>query len=250
MGALDVELPADDRALEVLLRDRRFGPPDHGESTPWDFVRRWPDAVLRSRVWPVISRLLTDGDELVRTRAVELVRVWSEAADLTRPRLLQVAERHPELYGDQAPEGVSLRNQLAFALSNSVDGNSGARIAAVLREMVTHEPIGGGAASVLGRYEPEFVAGQAQSWGDERASWIVEAARSLALFRRDAIIPFLQALRGLGRPTRARVLEVVEEYIKRDDATATTLAQGQRLPPPIRPAPSADECKRAIGLGP
>jgi hypothetical protein len=243
-----MELPADDRALEALLRDRRHGPPEHGEATPWDFVRRWPDAALRGRVWPVVSRLLTDGDELVRARAVELVRVWSEGLDLTRARLLEVAERHPELYGDQAPEGVSLRHELAFALSNSVDEASGPRVAAVLREMATHEPIGGGAASVLGRYEPEFVAAQARTWGDAQASWIVEAARSLALFRRDAVLPFLQAVRGLGQATRARILEVVEQYIKRDDATAAALAQGQRLPPPSQPAPSADECRRAIGL--
>jgi len=246
--AQDVAPPPDDRALEALLRERRFGPPEYDEATPWDFVRRWPDATVRGRAWPIISRLLTDEDELVRARAVELVRVWSEGADLTKARLLEVAERHPELYGDQAPEGVSLRNELAFALSNSVDENNGTRVAAVLRELAAHEPIGGGAASVLGRYEPEFVSAQAQKWGDEQASWIVEATRSLALFRRDAILPFLQALRGLGQATRTRVLEVVEEYIKRDDATATALAQGQRLPPPTRPAPSADECRSAVGL--
>ena len=246
----DLAPPANDDALEALLREWRFGPPEHNESTPWDFVRRWPDATVRERAWPIISRLLTDHDELVRARAVELVRVWSEGADLTKSRLLEVAERHPELYGDQAPEGVSLRYELAFALSNRIDENNGARVAAVLREMATHEPIGGGAANVLGCYEPEFVAVQAQKWGDEQARWIVEATQSLALFRRDAIIPFLQALRGLGESTRPRVLEAVDEYIRRDDATATALALGQRLPPPIKPAPSADECKSAIGLGP
>lgn len=242
--------PADDVALEALLREQRFGPPAPDDSSPWDFVRRWPEATLRGRAWPIISRLLTDEDELVRARAVELVRVWSEGADLTASRLLEVAERHAALYGDQAPEGVSLRHELAFALSNGVDEHNGARVAAVLREMASHEPIGGGAASVLGRYQPEFVAAQAQRWGDAQASWIIEATRSLALFRRDAIVPFLQALRGLAPSTRTRVLEVVEEYIKRDDATATALARGQRLPPPTAPAPSADECKRAIGLGP
>ncbi len=240
--------PADDGALEALLRERRFGPPDYNESTPWDFVRRWPDAMVRIRVWPIISRMLTDEDELVRARAVEFVRVWSEGVGRTRGRLIEVAEKHPELYADQAPEGVSLRHELAFALSNNTNENNGPHTAEILREMAKHEPIGGGAASVLGRYEPEFVAAQAQQWGDAQAKWIIEATRSLALFRRDAIIPFLEKLQGLGEATRTKILEVVEEYIKRDDATAISLAQGQRLPPPAKPAPSPDECRRAIGL--
>jgi hypothetical protein len=143
---------------------------------------------------------------------------------------------------------VSLRSELAFALSNSVDEASGPRVASLLRAMATHEPIGGGAASVLGRYEPDFIAAQARTWGDAQEGWIVEAARSLALFRRDAVLPFLQAVRGLGPAARARILDVVEQYIKRDDATAKALAQGQRLPPPAKPAPSADECRHAIGL--
>lgn len=243
-----MELPADDRSLEELLVDRRFGPPFPDEATPWDFVRRWPDATLRARVWPVVSRLLVDGDELVRARAIEFVRTWSDSGDLTMPRLLEVAEHHSALFGDQRPEGPSLRHELAFALSNHVNAANGARVAAVLRDMATHEPIGGGAAGVLGRYEPIFVGAQAQKWGDSQASWINDAARSLALFRRDAIIPFLDALRGLGQTTRARILATVEDYIKRDDATASTLARGQGLPPPAKPAPSEADCRRAIGL--
>jgi hypothetical protein len=245
---VDPAPPADDGALEALLRERRYGPPDPDDATPWDFVRRWPDDVVRGRAWPIISRLLTDGDELVRARAVELVRVWSEGSELTKARVLEVAQQHPDLYGDQAPEGVSLRNELAFALSNGVDEKNGARVAAVLKQMAAHGPIGGGAASVLGRYEPDFVAAQAQRWGDGQVSWIVEATRSLALFRRDAILPFLQAVRGLGQASRQRILEAVEDYIKWDDAVAIALAQGQRLPPPRKPAPSVDECKNAIGL--
>jgi hypothetical protein len=115
-----------------------------------------------------------------------------------------VAEHHAPLFGDEKPEGVSLRYELAFALSNRVDATNGARVATVLREMVTHEPIGGGAAGVLGRYEPTFMGAQAQRWGDAQASWIADAASSMAAFRRDAVIPFLQALRGLGQPTRPR----------------------------------------------
>jgi hypothetical protein len=244
----DVDPPATDAALEALLRDRKYGPPDHEDATPWDFVRRWPDAVARERAWPIISRLLTDDDELVRNRAVELVRVWSATRDLTRARILEVAEQHPALYGDQAPEGLTLRYEMAFALSNGATVDNGPRTAAVLREMATHEPIGGGAATVLGEYEPEFVTAHAPKWGDAQADWIEEAARSIALFRRDDVLPFLRALRGLSEATRTRVLAMVERYIKRDDPTANALARGDQLPPPVEPAPSTDDCKRAIGL--
>ena len=152
-----MQVPPDDRALEALLRERRFGPPDPDAVTPWDFARRWPDAIVRERVWPIVSRLLVDDDMLVRARAVELVRVWCEGADLTTPRLLDVAAGHPALYGDQAPEGITLRYELAFALSDRADEIHGSRIAALLREMSRHGEVGGGAASVLGRYAPSFV---------------------------------------------------------------------------------------------
>jgi hypothetical protein len=101
----DDELPEDDRALESMLRDRRNGPPDPGEANPWSFVRRWPDAAVRGRVWPVISRLLLDADPVVRERAVEFVRGWDDGAALTAPRLIEVASQHAELYADQASKG-------------------------------------------------------------------------------------------------------------------------------------------------
>jgi hypothetical protein len=152
-----MQVPPDDGALEELLRERRFGPPDPDAVTPWDFARRWPDTIVRERVWPIVSRLLVDDDALVRARAVELVRMWSEGANLTTPRLLDVATRHSDLYGEHAPEGVTLRYEIAFALSDRADETHGPRIAALLREMSRQGEIGGGAASVLGRYAPSLL---------------------------------------------------------------------------------------------
>ena len=60
MSELDVELPGDDRALEALLRDRRFGPPGPDEATPWDFARRWPEAAVRGAAALSLRRVLTD----------------------------------------------------------------------------------------------------------------------------------------------------------------------------------------------
>lgn len=248
MAGPNVEVPSDDCALEALLRQRRLGPPHPADAGPWDFVLRWPDSVLRSRVWPIVSRLLTDADEIVRVRAVDFVRNWDEGAALTTSRLVEVAEQHAELYGDQKEEDVTLRYSLAFALSNRAREPYGSRVAAVLREMAMHEPIGGGAASVLGRYDPTFVAALAQKWGDDQASWIEEAARSVALYRRDDVIPFLYALRGLAQSTRAGILDVIEKYIQRDDQNASFIARDEGLAPPTKPVPSAAECQAAIGL--
>jgi hypothetical protein len=243
-----VNLPADDGALEELLRDRRFGPPDYHASTPWDFVRTWPDAELRGRVWPVISRLLVDSDELVRARAVEFARVWNEGEALVAPRLLDVAEHHAALYGDQTPEDETLRSALGRAVSAYATADNAARVAAVLREMVRHEPIEGSVPGVLGRLEPLFVAAQVPKWGDAQARWFADAAGSMALVQRDAVIPFLEAVRGLSKESRERILAQVEDNISRDDATAASRARVYGLPPPTKPAPSADDCKRAIGL--
>lgn len=244
----DFDVPADDGALERLLREQRLGPPGPDESTPWDFVRRWPDDVVRRRAWPIISRLLVDADETVRARAVEFVRDWSDGAAVTTPRLIEVAERNAAAFGDQRVEGVTLRHTLAHALANRAGGGQGPRVAAALKRLAANGPVGGGAASVLGEYEPAFVTAQVQRWGDGAADWLEEAARSLAMFQRDALLPFLQAVRALDAGNRQRIVAAVESYIKRDDAQAGALARAEGLHPPSRPAPSADECRRAAGL--
>lgn len=247
MSGPDVVLPADDRALEVLLRERRRGPPAPYESTPWDFARHWDSQAIRSRVWPIVDRMLVDADEHARLRAVELVRVWVAGADLTTPRLLEVATKHPELYGDQAPEGTTLRHELAFALSNRARPETAAQVAALLRDMSEHEVLET-AALLVGRHDPGFVIDRAEVWGEAQARWLADAAGSIAMFRRDALLPVLQAFRGFGHAAKERILQQVERYIQRDDAAATSFAQGEQLPPPTRPAPSPAECRQAIGL--
>jgi len=247
MPGPDVELPADDAALEALLRARRHGPPAPYESTPWDFVRDWSAPAVRTRVWPIVSRMLADSDEHARARAVELVRVWDAGADLTAPRLLEVATTHPELYGDQAPEGTTLRHELAFALSNRARPENAAQVAALLRDMSEHEVLET-AALLVGRHDPDFVIDRAKVWGEAQARWFADAAGSIAMFRRDALVPTLQAFTGFGHAAKERILQEVERYIQRDDAAATSFARGERLPPPTLPAPSADVCRQAIRL--
>jgi hypothetical protein len=191
--------------------------------------------------------MLTDGDELARARAVELVRVWDAGADLTTPRLHEVAATHPELYVDQVVEGTTLRHELAFALSNRARPENATQAAALLRDMSEHEALET-AALLVGRHHPDFVADRAASWGEARAQWLADAAGSIAMFRRDALLPTLEAFRGFGHASRERILRQVERYIQRDDAAASLFAQGEQLPPPTRPAPSADDCGQAIGL--
>lgn len=235
------ELLASDAEIEANLRQHRAGPPPMGETTPWDFVYTWPDNYVRGRVWPVISKLLVDADELVRARAVEFQRIWTDGRALTTPRILEVAEQHRELYGDQVVEGMTLRYKLGFALANLAYG-IGERVAKIIREMNTHEPIAG---SVMGRYYPEDTIAMAPR---ANADWIDDASGALALYRRDYTIGFLDAIRGLPEATRRRALEGVESLIERDDKAAAAAAQGQGFPPPSKPAPSAEYCRRAVGL--
>ena len=240
-------LPGTERELEKLLPDSRFGPPAPDEATPWDFVLQWTEADLRARVWPTISRLLLDDDDRVRERALEFIANWHDGADVTTQRLLEVAEQHLQLFAKQAPDGVPLREKLARALANRarVDGP---RVAAILRRLASDTPVGGGAATVLGMYEPGFVTAQAARWEDRALTFIDEAAQSLALFRRDAVLPFLRAVRHLSEPSRSQLLATIESAMKRDDAVATFLPRSRGLPSPTQPAPSDDECRRVVGL--
>ena len=171
---------------------------------------------------------------------------------MTTPRLLEVAERHADQFGDQRPEGVPLRRRLAHALSDRAAHGSGPRIAAILKRMAgASEPVGGRNRERARRARPRIRDGAdgALRWrrrhrldrGRRRAHW--------QLFpQRDALVPFLTAARGLSAANRERLLAAVETYIRRDDAVAATLARTEGLAPPSQPAPSAEACRRAVGL--
>ena len=245
--ATEESLPADDGALERLLRERSFGPTAPDEVTPWDFVLAWPESAMRKRVWPIVSRLLLDSDERVRTRAVELARRWEAGRNVAIPRLLDAVEQHIDLFARPVVEGVPLRDTVAHALSDRAAVDP-ARVVAQLKRLAAGGLPGGGAASVLGERDPQFVIQVAQRAGDDAVDWLEEAARALALFRRDDVVPFLEALRRRPAATRERLLAVVEQYVQRDDKKAAAIAGADGVPPPAGPAPSPDACRRAIGL--
>jgi hypothetical protein len=119
------------------------------------------------------------------------VRLWRDGAATTTPRLLDVAERSQALFADQRPEGLPLRDELGHALADRATAANAPQIARLLERLAADEPVGGGAASVLGEHAPDFVAAQAKRWRDGAIDWLEEAARTLAMFRRDAILPFL-----------------------------------------------------------
>ena len=235
----DDQIPAGDPDLEALLRRESRGIPPPWESTPWDFVYRWPSSVLRERLWPIVSRFLIDQDDAIRARAVEFVRIWTDGQSLTTPRLLEVSARHAELYADQQVDGITLRHSLAWALSN-LAYQVGEPAVRILREMNERAPEAG---SVIGRYYPDYAIERAPQFGDAHADWIEEAARTIALYRRDFVVAFLGALRRLSAETRERALAAVEEGIERDDAKAAATAQGEGFPPPAQPAPSGEDCR-------
>jgi hypothetical protein len=179
-----------------------------------------------------------------RVRAVELIRVWSAGADLTPPRLLTVAEQHSDRFGDQEVEGVSdgARAVESSGCSQWVANRSGAardgdpradRWRRGRRPRALRSRVRGVARAGVGRCADEL-----DRRGGERDGGVSARCGDLVL----------GALRGLGTETRTRVLAAVEETIQRDDATASALARVRGLPAPTLPAPSPEECKRAIGL--
>ncbi|MDB4965519.1 MAG: hypothetical protein JWN44_1208 [Myxococcales bacterium] len=168
---------------------------------------------------------------------------------LTTPRLIDVAEQQTALFGDEPVETVPLRETMAHVLANCAPWSDRDRIAAVLMKMSAEGPTAGGSAGIVACFDPQFAATRAQQWGDEAFAWIEDAATSVALFRRDEVVTFLRALTNLSTENRNRILEGVEKFIKRDYAAATAIAKRDRFPPPTRPAPTEDDCRRAIGLG-
>lgn len=163
------------------------------------------------------------------------------------PRLLDAVEQRIDLFDRPVVEGVPLRDTVAHAMADRARVDP-VRVVAQLKRLAAGGLPGGGAASVLGERDPQFVIQVAQRAGDDAVGWLEEAARALALFRRDDVPSFLEALRRLQTENRERLLAVVDQYVQRDDAKAASIAGADGVRPPARPAPSSDACRRAIGL--
>lgn len=174
----------------------------------------------------------SDGDELIRARALQFVRDWSDGAQLTTPRAIEVAERHASLFTNQTVEGETLRDLLADTLGVLAIRHEGARIAGILRKMAAVAPLGGGAVTILARHDPAFVIAQAKQWGGRASQWLADAATSIALYHRDSVIPFLQVASHLDEADRGRILGLVETVIKRSDADAALIARSNGTPVP------------------
>jgi hypothetical protein len=244
----DPEIPADDGALERLLRDRRLGQPASGDLNPWDFLQRWPQDVRARRVWPVVSRLLGDADDAVRARSLEFVEGWSDGIEGTAPRVAELGERHPELFGAQDVEGVTLRDQYARTASTLSMYCDAKRFARVLRRLAVDGPLAGSASAVIAEQDPGFVIAQTKKWGGRAAGWALAATSTFAVYHRDELVDFLRAAAVLDAQTREQILARVELVIRRDDAAAAKATLEKGLPAPHRPAPTPEECRQSIGL--
>jgi hypothetical protein len=183
--------PADsDEALAALLRGNARGIPAPGMTTTWDFVWRWPEDYRADHVWPVVSRLLVDDDVDVRAHALEFARGWHEGSAVVRPRVLEVAEQHPELFVQSDETGTTLRSQLASVLANVTRTADGARDAERIWKIVADEPMDTDAATVLADYAPERMIEHVRRWA--RGQRRPHAWRHLCSRR------FVATRRGLG----------------------------------------------------
>jgi hypothetical protein len=216
--------------LETLLRERAPGPPTPPESSPWEFLLAEED--IGERVWPVVSRLLTDGDPVVRARALEFVMTWRD--DRTLPRLVEVAGS----FGDDLVDGVALRERMQHAIANRCTGRDAPTIApALLSTLRDGEEPSIAAAPVLGAQFPDRAAEIAAR---SSLDWAQKAAVAVALYRRDQLLDFLRVA------GRAELIETAEQSLEHDTNRAQKIAAKLGLPGPTRPAPTRDELERAI----
>ncbi|HEU4729935.1 MAG TPA: hypothetical protein VFT22_18690 [Kofleriaceae bacterium] len=238
--------PGSEAEVEAALRASAAGPPSGGDLQPWDFVLRWRPPFVFRVVWPVVTRLLVDPDPVVRTRALELVGAWRAGDWATIDRLLALATQHASLF--QEP---GLRTLLATTLAGKALSirSHRARIAKAIVSLLGGAPPPGGAASLVTEYEPEAVIRSAGRWTDRREDQgaAVDAAGSMAMYRRDHLLALLGALAARTAADREAILEEVTRNVGMPDDKLRLILEGDDIPFP-HTRPTLDDCRRALGL--
>ena len=240
------ELPPDDAGLERLLREQAPGPPPWGDTAQWEWLLRQDEDALEKRVWPLVSRLLADKDDVIRDRALWFTMTWRNH-DATLPRLLELGKQYAALYADQVVDGTRLRESLQHALANRCL-KRGSPAFPVLLGLLDGKPPSPTTGAVIGSEDPKKAALLAAAMGtsSQESAWIEDATAAIAFYHRDELIPFLSKLSQ--RPNREALAARAERSVERDDIKLKKILQKEGLPSPTRPAPTKDELRRALGL--
>jgi hypothetical protein len=238
----DFELPRDPAAAAKLLRQIASTPPDptHGDLTPWDFLERLPDALKEQLARPVLHELLLDPAPAVRKLALGKLTNFPDSAS-TAAVLVDAARQRSALYPGEI--GQSLQH----ALSVRAPTREGA---AAIASLARSGPLEMSAAAIVGQYDADAgiaLARRHVAAGVDARTW-TNLAGAFAMYQRDRLLELLQVMASLPPDAKVRVLGECESALDVSEAHVQAWAQQSGNPPPARPKPSPDECRRVLGL--
>lgn len=243
---MDVQEPATEADIERVLRSTAAGPPSFGDDLPWDFALRWSPAFQLSRMWPVVSRLLLDPDPTIRQRALEIANNWSGNEALVVDRLLEIARTHANTYAE--PE---VRAELARTLANKAVAvrSFRAKIASAIVSLIGRAAAPKGTTALLAEYEPDELTIRAGGWTEEFEDQAAaeNAARAMAMYRRDHLLGLLKALSRRSAESRADIAKEIAESLAIPDDKLKLILDVDGIPMP-KTSPTLDDCRRALGL--
>jgi hypothetical protein len=237
---------ASEAEIENILRSSAAGPPSFGDVVPWDFVMRWPEPVLESKVWPIVSRMLEDSDPTLRARSLEFVNAWTTGAERGLERLLDIVKARRSAYPE--PE---LRAQMAWVLSNLSVTVPGMRrkIAGHIVLLLDGAPPPDGSTILVAKFHPDELVQSAGQWTEsyEDQSAAEAAAGAMATYRRDQLLAFLTMLAGRSVEQREEIASRVEKRLAIPDDDLRELLSEDRIPMPTT-RPTIEECRKALRL--
>lgn len=247
----DFELSDDVTAAQDELRRLAHQPPSSpSDLSPWDFLRRLPRQRQLSVVWPAVKVLAADGDPEVRALALDMIMdLRDPPPDVARAlvdRLLELATSERARF-----KTVALAQRLQHALANRVAGSTReSEITGHILDVAANVGyvFDDSAGAVLGKWAPDALAPIATRTNSASPRFWTNAASSVAVYHRDRLLGFLQALRGLPASSREEICAQVLDDLALPAENVVALVRAAGFATATSQPQSASECRRALGI--
>jgi hypothetical protein len=243
---MSLQPPKSTADAEEILRSAAQGPPAAGEEDPWDFVLKWPEATLERVVWPVVSRLLVDSDDQVRSRAINFVDWWRGGEQLTVDRLIEIASHRATTFRNSAE-----RDRFVGALANKATScrQKGPKLAQSIVAALEGRPPPTSVVPLLAKFAPEALVAAAPAFGSGASAQMAAqvAASSVAMYGRDHLIALLRGFSKRSTAERESIVNEATMRLKLTDADLLRILEVDKLSMP-QTRPSVADCRQALGL--